>query len=175
MTWQAATGLRVVARGRREHHPGPAGPPDGRTALRRPGRADLDNLSDGFLPLPTGSGAESARLRLALHDWGVTTVVVPSEAGLAAGPAGRSVPVAVGEFTVALGTGPAHRGGAWVWDVRRGPPRRGRCRPTTSPGARRRAAVTADPGTAAACVLARSVAAGRTAPGPARHSLQCTG
>ena len=117
---------------------------------------DLDNLSDGFLPLPDGGAAQSARLRSALHDWGVTTVVIPSEAGWPPALRGRSVPVAVAYVTTALGAGPVVRAGSWVWAVAAHPGAALAPEPaafaacTTSPAAVR------DPGAAAACVLATS-------------------
>lgn len=158
MTWQATAALRYSLAGGGSITPDP--PPHPTAAQRSDGRAafDLVNLSDGYLPLPTGSAAESARLRRALHDWGVTTVVIPSERGWPASLRGRSVPVAVGYVTAALATGPVHRADAWVWHVpaHPGPARTvspvdfARC--TGAPAAAR------DPGLAATCVLAAAPA-----------------
>ena len=152
MTWQAATGLpwSLVGGGSVTPdppvHPTPAPRADAAAAF------DLVNLSAGFLPLPTGSAAESARLREAVRDWGVTTVVIPSERGWPASLQGRSVPVAVAYVTAALGTGPTHRADAWVWTVTARPRPAlvvspvdfARC--TTTPAAGR------DPGLAASCL-----------------------
>ncbi len=161
MTWQATGSLRYSLNGGGSitpdppAHPTPSQRSDARAAF------DLVNLSDGFLPLPTGALAESARLRLALHDWGTTTIVIPSETTWPTALQGRSVPVAVAYVTAALGVGPVHQADAWVWAVRGaiGLPR------VLSQGAfagcTTSAAVTADPGLAAACVLSASVPAGQ--------------
>jgi len=155
MTWQATTGLRWSLVGGGGVIPDPPAHPTARQRVLARVNEDLLNLSDGFAPLPTGRPAESARLRLALHDWGVTEVVIPSERTWPASLRGRSVPVAVASMAAALGTEPRFQSDAWVWDVPgRGAPVAGisqvafvAC--TTSP-----AAVT-DPGRAAACVLGR--------------------
>ncbi len=106
MTWQAVGSLRYSLVGGGSITPTPpAHPTDRQRAVAR-ATVDLINLSDGFSPLPTGRPDESARLRLALHDWGATTVVVPDESTWPAALRGRSVPVAVATFTTALGTGP---------------------------------------------------------------------
>ena len=154
MTWQAATGLPYALVGGGSITPDPPAHPS--ASQRSDARATLDlvNVSDGYLPLPTGSAAESARLRLALHDWGVTTIVVPSERGWPTALRGRSVPVAVGYLTAALGAGPTRRADAWVWSVpsRPGPALAvsadGFVRCTTTPAA------ALDPGVAASCLLA---------------------
>jgi hypothetical protein len=153
MTWQATTDLRWSLVGGGSITPDP--PAHQTDAQRSDAQADLDlvNLSDGFLPLPTGSAEQSARLRLALHDWGVTTVVIPSEAGWPTALRGRSVPVAIAYMTASLGTGPVHQADAWVWSV----PRRPRPAITVSPAdfARCTTSVAAEagPGEAATCVL----------------------
>jgi hypothetical protein len=154
MTWQAVGSLRYSLVGGGTITPDPPVHPT--PAQRSDARAtvDLENLSDGFLPLPTGTAPESARLRLALHDWGVTTVVIPSEAGWPAALQGRSVPVAVATVTVALGTGPVHRADAWVWAVPRTPPPARSISPGAFVGCTTGPAVARDPGTAATCVLA---------------------
>jgi len=130
------------------------------TARRSDARAtvDLSNLSDGFLPLPTGTAAESARLRLALHDWGATTVVLPSEAGWPAALQGRSVPVAVACVTAALGAGPVHRADAWVWVVPASPAPAVTISPEALASCTTSIAAAPDTGMAAACVLAASSA-----------------
>jgi hypothetical protein len=159
MTWQAVGSLRFSLVGGGSITPTPpAHPTVVEVAVTRAG-VDLSNLSDGFLPLPTGRPAEAARLRLALHSWGATTVVVPSEATWPTALRGRSVPVAVAMFTTALGSGPRWQSDAWVWDVRRNPGA-----PLVVPeaafvGCTTSSAAAIDPGRAAACVLA---AAGTT-------------
>ena len=156
MTWQATGGLRYSLAGGGSITPDPPAHPtpdqrsDARAAL------DLVNLSDGFLPLPTGSPDQSARLRLALHDWGVTTVVIPAEAGWPPALQGRSVPVAVAYVTAALGRGPVVRADAWVWAVPDHPPPAVVIAPAAFVGCTTGPAVGRDPGRAARCVLTRS-------------------
>jgi len=155
MTWQAVGGLRWSLVGGGGVTPTPPAHPTARQ--RADARADLDlvNLSDGYGALPTGRPDESARLRVALHDWGVTTIVVPSEADWPTSLRGRSVPVAVATFAVALGEAPRLVDDAWVWDLH------GRPQPTVVvPGSAFVACTTspaavADPGRAATCVLGR--------------------
>ncbi len=154
MTWQATVGLRYSLAGGGSITPDPPVHPT--AAQRSDSRAafDLVNLSDGYLPLPTGAPAESARLRLALHDWGVTTVVIPAERGWPASLRGRSVPVAVAYVTAALGTGPTHRADAWVWNVPARPPTALIVAPADFARCTGAPTALADPGRAATCVLA---------------------
>ena len=56
-------------------------------------------------------------------------MVVPSSAAGPPSLRGRSVPVAVGYVTAALGTGPVHRADAWVWHVPAHPGPARSCRP----------------------------------------------
>jgi hypothetical protein len=161
MTWQAVGGLRYSLVGGGSITPDPPTHPT--AAQRSDARAgrDLVNLSDGFLPLPTGAPDQSARLRRALHDWGVTTIVIPSERGWPPALRGRSVPTAVAYVAAALASAPVDRADAWVWTVpiripaavAITPEAFARC--TTAPAA------AVDPGRAGACVLAAS-----SAPGP---------
>ncbi|HEY5110273.1 MAG TPA: hypothetical protein VII96_11755 [Acidimicrobiales bacterium] len=159
MTWQAVGALRWSLVGGGSITPTPPAHPSPRRRALDQATVDLINLSDGFLPLPTGTPDESARLRLAMHDWGVTTVVVPDERTWPASLQGRSVPVAVATFAAALGAAPTHRADAWVWVVPRRwvpamvVPEAAFVACTTGPAA------AADPGRAATCVLA----AGRSA------------
>jgi len=153
MTWQAVGGLRWSLAGGESITPNPPSHPSARQRAVAVASVDLDNLSDGFWPLPTGRPDQVARLRLALHDWGVTTVVVPAESGWPASLQGRSVPVAVATFAVALGTAPRFEDGAWVWQVPTRPTpvvavsQADFVACTTSP------ATALDPGRAASCVL----------------------
>jgi hypothetical protein len=162
MTWQAVGALHWSMVGGGSITPTPPAHPSARQRDVAQATFDLINLSDGFLPLPTGRPDESDRLRLAMLDWGVTTVVVPAEHSWPASLRGRSVPVAVGTFTAALGTAPHQRAGAWVWNVPRRPGPSMAVREadfvacTTGPSA------VVDPGWAATCLLA----AGRSAPPP---------
>ena len=153
MTWQAVGGLRFALVGGGSITPTPPARPTARQRAMAQAALDLENLSDGFAPLPTGRADESVRLRLAIADWGVTTVVVPDESRWPAALQGRSVPVAVATFTAALGAGPRHQADAWVWSVPRRPapvvvvPESTFIACTSGP------VVTAEPGLAAACVL----------------------
>ena len=155
MTWQAATGLRWSLVGGDSITPAPPVHPTARQRGDAAAAADLSNLSDGYLPLPTGSAAESTRLRLALRDWGVTTVVVPAETTWPAALRGRSVPVAVATFAVALDEPPRWQADAWVWDVPAHPSAPAVVDPSTFVACTTSAAARADPGRAAACVLGR--------------------
>jgi hypothetical protein len=153
MTWQAVGGLRYSLIGGGSVTPDPpAHPTEAQRALTQ-ATDDLDNLSDGFMPLPTGSSDEDGRLRLALHDWGATTIVIPDESTWPPALRGRSVPVAVATFTAALGAGPRWQADAWVWSLPRrlAPPLA--ISPDAFVGCTTGAAVTADPGRSATCVL----------------------
>ena len=160
MTWQATAGLRYSLVGGGSITPDPPVHPTPIQRAVAQAAFDLVNLSDGFLPLPTGTPAESARLRLALRQWGVTTVVVPSERTWPPALRGRSVPVAIGTLTAALGRAPRHRADAWVWDTRARPGPAVAIGPDAFVGCTTGPAVTLDPGAAATCVLAAR------APGP---------
>lgn len=160
MTWQAVGSLRYSLVGGGGITPDPA---RHRTpAERSDTRATLDlvNLSDGFLPLPTGTAAHRPRLRLAVHDWGVTTVVIPAEGGWPPALRGRSVPTAVAYVTAALGRGPRLRADAWVWAVGAHPSPARTVSPTVFAACTTGPAVARDPGEAAVCVLAHSTPAG---------------
>jgi hypothetical protein len=160
MTWQAVGSLRWSLVGGGSITPDP---PLHRTpAQRSDARAtfDLVNLSDGFLPLPDGTPAQSARLRIALDHWGVTTVVIPSERGWPPALRGRSVPTAVAYVTAALGRGPRRQADAWVWTVGTDPAPARSLSPAAFAACTTAPAVERDPGTAAACVLAHSTPAG---------------
>jgi branched-subunit amino acid transport protein len=156
MTWQAVGSLRYSLVGGGTITPDPPLHPTPAQRIDAAATVDLINLSDGFLPLPTGTTAESARLRHAFHSWGVTTIVIPSEAGWPPALQGRSVPVAVATMTVALGFAPVHRADAWVWAVPRDPAPPRVLDATAFVGCTTSAAADADPGTAATCVLDRS-------------------
>jgi hypothetical protein len=158
MTWQAATGLRWSLVGGGSITPNPPAHPTSVQRTDAQASLDLVNLSDGYLPLPNGSDAESDRLRAALHDWGVTTVVIPSEVGWPTSLRGRSVPVAVAYITAALGMGPVHRADAWVWSVPRRPAPVLTMSPADFAGCTTSDAAARDPEAAATCVLEASTA-----------------
>jgi hypothetical protein len=154
MTWQAATGLRYSLVGGGSITPDPPAHPTTAQLSDAQTVADLVNLSDGFLPLPTGAPTELARLRLALHDWGVTTIVIPAETSWPAALRGRSVPTAVADVTAALGEGPTVRADAWVWDVPSDPAAALVVTPAAFAGCTTTPSDVRDPGLAATCVLA---------------------
>ena len=156
MTWQAVGTQRWSLVGGGSITPTPPAHPSSRQVAVAQATFDLINLSDGFLPLPTGRADESARLRLALFDWGVTTVVIPEERTWPASLRGRSVSVAVGTVTAALGTAPLHQAGAWVWNVPRRPGPPMVIRETDFVACTTAPAAVLDPGAAATCLLAGS-------------------
>jgi len=160
MTWQAVGGLRYSLVGGGSITPDPPAHPT--AAQRSDARAALDlvNLSDGFLPLPTGSPDQSARLRRALRDWGVTTIVIPSERGWPPALQGRSVPTAVAYVAAALGSAPAHRADAWVWAVPVRLPAAAAITPDAFARCTADLSAAVDPGRAATCVLAPAPAPG---------------
>ena len=162
MTWQAVGAQRWSLVGGWGITPTPPTHPSARQQAVARATFDLINLSDGFFPLATGRTDESARLRLAMLDWGVTTVVVPDERTWPASLRGRSVPVAVGTFTAALGVAPLHQSGAWVWNVPRRPPPPMVIREADFVACTAGPSAVVDPGWAATCLLAT----GSSAPPP---------
>lgn len=64
---------------------------------------------------PVESAANLESVRRALDDWGVTTVVVPDDSGLATYQTGRGTTYAVAFFTAVLGSAPSRQSDAWVW------------------------------------------------------------
>ncbi len=167
MTWQALDGLRFALVGGGGVTLTPSSRPTADQRDDEAAAADLASLSYGWLPTPPATARELDRLRRALSDWGVTTVVVPSEDGTPSALRARSVPEAVATFTAVLGTGPVRQDDAWVWSVR--PDRSGPLRVPADAPARcgSSPAAATDPGLAARCVQAS--ATGRVAAsGPAR-------
>jgi hypothetical protein len=117
MTWQAAAGLRFSMVGGGGIAPAPPAHPTPSARNDALAAADLSVLSYGWLPLPTGTPAQLGRLRRALHDWGVTDIVVPKEVGTPPAIRARSIPLALAYFTAALGRPPDEQDGSWVWSV----------------------------------------------------------
>jgi hypothetical protein len=68
-------------------------------------------------PAPRLTPANIAAVRRALRSWGVTKVVVPSDAGLARFQTGRGNAYGVKFFTAVMGAAPLQQDGAWVWNT----------------------------------------------------------
>ena len=83
--------------------------------------AGLTVLNDTSLPATSGAAAlvvtpgKIAAVRSALHEWGVTTVVIPDQPGLVRLAQLASVPAAAALITAATGQRPIYEDGAWVW------------------------------------------------------------
>jgi hypothetical protein len=168
MTWQAVAGLRFSLVGGGGITPAPPTHPTPSQQVDAQASVDLSILSYGFLPLPTGTPTELHDLRLALHHWGVTKIVVPSEVGTPASIHGRSIPLAVAYFTAALHQAPLEQFGSWVWPVPPGPvvavmPPAGAVTACAATAQAR-----ADPGAAATCVIDATTLSTGPAPGAGR-------
>jgi hypothetical protein len=115
MTWEAASGLHTSLVGGGGIVPTPPSHPTASERLEAQAVADLDALSYGLAPLPVGTPDQLVRLHRALHDWGVTDVVIPDETGTPAPLQGRTVPWAIAYVTAATGQAPRRQDDAWVW------------------------------------------------------------
>jgi hypothetical protein len=94
------------------------GGPTGTVARAGADRAGFSVLRAASVPLlapPAASVADLRAVRRAFLDWGVTTVVVPADPGLAAYQTGRGTTYAVAFFTAVLGSAPTRQSDAWVW------------------------------------------------------------
>jgi hypothetical protein len=112
MYWQADATMAFQLAGAAMKTPNAVGGPVGQGA---PGSA-RNILSDLSLPgsqQPTGTRGQIERMRAALAEWHVTSVVID-------GPSPDPV-YASGFFTVALGFAPTYTHGAWVWNIAHGP------------------------------------------------------
>ena len=109
MTWQAVDGMAysMVLGG------GPGGIL-ARAGREQAGEAVIGTASFSFTPQVLHPG-DVAAARRALDEWGVTTVVVPDQPGLAPYDRVAWVPFTVGIMTAALGRPPERRAEAWVW------------------------------------------------------------
>lgn len=116
--WQAVDAMRWAQAG--------GGGPQGTAARAGTAAAGFTVLAAASLPLgpaPAAGPSELAAVRRALAAWGVTTAVVPGDAGLAPYDRGRGAAFAVAYLTAAFGVRPAYDHRAWVWDhVRAAPP-----------------------------------------------------
>jgi len=87
-----------------------------RAGAERPGYAVLDAASVLFAPAPRTSAANLEAVRTAMRAWGVTTVVVPDDAGLHRFEQARGSAWGVAFYTAVMGSAPSRQAGAWVWD-----------------------------------------------------------
>jgi len=108
--WQAITGMPYEMAG----GGGPAGAPQ-RAGPDRRGFQVLLQASAATFPPPELSAGNVAAVRTALRNWGVTTVVVPEDAGLEHFLTGRGTAYGVAFYTSVLGEAPLRQQGAWVW------------------------------------------------------------
>jgi hypothetical protein len=110
MTWQAVN---------RMHYSmvGGAGPGDllVRAGRERNGQATVAAASFSFYGPPNVGPSAGAAVHDALVGWGVDTVVIPDEPGLAPYDQAQSVTLADALVTAATGTPPQRQSGAWVW------------------------------------------------------------
>jgi len=114
--WQAIDGMRfAVAEG--------GGPGDiaSRQGRDRPGFETLYDVSWAFAPPADAAPATLGSLRLALADWGVTTVVVPDQGALPPAERGAHPALAVALITAATGRAPVLEHDALVWRSLRAP------------------------------------------------------
>jgi hypothetical protein len=108
--WQAIDRLSFAMPG--------GGGPAGTVARAGADRTGFSVLRAASVPLvapPVESEASLESVRRALGDWGVTTVVVPDDSGLAVYQTGRGTTYAVAFFTAVLGSAPTRQSDAWVW------------------------------------------------------------
>jgi len=108
--WQAIEGMHDAMPG----GGGPAGTV-ARAGAQQAGFAVLHAASVPLDPAPAESATDLAAVRRAMAAWGVSEVVVPTDAALPAYSRGRGARFAVGFFTAALGSAPVRQADAWVW------------------------------------------------------------
>ncbi len=110
LPWQALSGLGFQMVG--------GGGPKGTLAHAGAQRSAFQVLQDASVPLaspPVPNGTNLGAVRTALGQWGVTTVVVPDDAGLYPYQTARGTAYGVAFFTALLGSTPEYQSGAWVW------------------------------------------------------------
>lgn len=95
---------------------GPAGTV-ARAGSNQVGFSVLRSASVPLLPPPALTASNLEAVRSAMHNWGVTMVVVPDDAGLPSFQTARGTKYGVAFFTVVLGSAPIRQDGAWVWPV----------------------------------------------------------
>jgi dolichyl-phosphate beta-glucosyltransferase len=108
--WQAIGGMHFQMAG----GGGPAGTV-ARAGTHRVAFGVLEAASVPLLATPALSAPNLAAVRGALHDWGVTMVVVPDGSGLPVFETGRGTGYGVSFFTAVLGDAPRYQDGTFVW------------------------------------------------------------
>jgi hypothetical protein len=93
-----------------------------RAGSERSGQAVLASISYWFGPRPRIMPSDVLAVRDALDKWGVTTVVLPDQAGLPEYDDVRSVPTVAAVMTAVTGTLPIRMDNAWVWPDATGKP-----------------------------------------------------
>jgi hypothetical protein len=115
MTWQAVSRMHYSMAGQG----GPSGTIQ-RAGREEAGQSALTNATFFFSDSEAITSAGAAATRQALHDWGVTMVVIPDQPDLPAYERIRSVTQAAALVSAATGQRPVHQADAWVWsDVNR--------------------------------------------------------
>jgi hypothetical protein len=114
MAWQAVDRMRYST----VNESGPAGLLE-RAGAERKGAtviaAASSSLDDGSSSQVLLSTNDIVAVRDALHEWGVTTVVIPDQPGLASYDQISSVTLVAALMTAAIGQRPIHQADAWVW------------------------------------------------------------
>jgi hypothetical protein len=108
--WQAVDGMHYTMVGE--------GPPAGlveRAGKERAGAAVIAAVSTSANGPRSPKLGDVEAVRMALDDWGVTTVVIPDQPGLPAYDQIPSVTYAAALITAATGELPIHQARAWVW------------------------------------------------------------
>lgn len=116
MTWQAVDGMGYSMVGE--------GGPGGiliQAGNELPGATVIAQLSNPKFPAGPLTTAQVSEVRRALHQWKVTTIVVPDQPGLPAYDQVKSVTAASALITAATGKLPVHQARAWVWRDLGGP------------------------------------------------------
>ncbi len=124
--WQAVDEMHYSTVG----GPGPGSVP-ARAGKERAAQAVISGLSYPPGPNEPVTTADIGAVRRALHEWGVTMVVIPDQPGLPAYDKIPSVTYAAAVITAATGMRPLHEADAWVW------PGVGRALDSTVPSAAR--------------------------------------
>ena len=109
-TWQAVDGMHYTMVGE--------GPPAGlveRAGQERAGATVIAAVSTSANGRRSPKPGDVQAVRMALEDWGVTTVVIPDQSGLPAYDQIPSVTYAAALITAATGELPIHQASAWVW------------------------------------------------------------
>jgi hypothetical protein len=111
MLWQATEDMHFRLAGAALKTPDALGGPVG-SGPPGSARRILTNLTVEGAPLPTGTAAQLATVRVALAAWQVDEVVITG--------ASRDPVYASGFFTMAIGVAPVFVRGAWVWKLQPG-------------------------------------------------------